>query len=89
MVVHVYNPNYLGGRGRRIKYEAGPGKSTRLYLKNKLKSKRTGGTAQEVERLPTKCESLSFFPHYCQQIMIEIPYILLSVFDGTFHKNYL
>jgi hypothetical protein len=34
--------------------QAGPGKSVRFYLRNKLKEKMTGGVAQEVNTLPSK-----------------------------------
>jgi hypothetical protein len=42
MVVYAYNPNYSGGRCRRTTVQDWPGhKSMKLYLKNKLKAKRT------------------------------------------------
>jgi hypothetical protein len=55
------NPSYSGGGGRRTGSESSLGKSARLYLKNKLKSKRTGvgGVAQVVECLPGKLEPLT------------------------------
>jgi hypothetical protein len=42
IVVYTYNPSYLGGRGSRILVEASWDKSTRPFLKNKLKAKRLG-----------------------------------------------
>jgi hypothetical protein len=39
------------------------GKSTRPYLKNKTKSKRTWGIAQVVEHLPIKNKALSSIPN--------------------------
>jgi hypothetical protein len=41
VVVHICNPSYLGGRGRRIT-EARPGNSIDRYLKNKLKARGLG-----------------------------------------------
>jgi hypothetical protein len=35
VVVHAYNPSYLGGRGRKIVIKDSLGKSTRCYLKTK------------------------------------------------------
>jgi hypothetical protein len=43
MVVHIGNPSYLGGRGRRTAARGQLGKTVRPYLKNKLKAKRTEG----------------------------------------------
>jgi hypothetical protein len=37
MVAHVCNPNYLGGRGRRMVSETSTGKKVRHYLKKKTK----------------------------------------------------
>jgi hypothetical protein len=47
------------GRGQS---KASLGKNTSSYLKKKPKSKRTGGVAQVVEHLPSKCKSLSSNP---------------------------
>jgi hypothetical protein len=41
-VVHAYNPSYLENGGRSIEIQGWSGKSTRLYLKNKLKAKYLG-----------------------------------------------
>jgi hypothetical protein len=43
-------------------FEASVGKSMRSYLRNKLKSKRTGEMVKEVEHLPSKHEALSSIP---------------------------
>jgi hypothetical protein len=50
MVVHTYNPSYLGGRGRRI-LSLRPvwAKLARPHLKNKIKDKRAGDIDQVVE----------------------------------------
>jgi hypothetical protein len=42
VMVHVWNPRYLGGRYRRPWSEARTPKNTRPYLKNKLKQKGLG-----------------------------------------------
>jgi hypothetical protein len=39
MGVHIYNPSYSGGRGRRI---SNPDKLVETYLKNKIKTKGLG-----------------------------------------------
>jgi hypothetical protein len=58
--VHTCNPSYLGGGGRRITFEAKLGKVSMMsYLKNKQKTKRSGGKAQDVELLPSIYEALS------------------------------
>jgi hypothetical protein len=59
VVMHTYNPSYLGGRYRRIMFWRPMGKSTRPYLKNKLK--RTRGITQVIECLS------EFNPQYCQK----------------------
>jgi hypothetical protein len=56
---HACHPSYL----KRLKQEdyslrLPPGKNMRPYLKNNLKTKRTGG----IECLPRKCEALSSNP---------------------------
>jgi hypothetical protein len=56
MVVHVFNPSYTSGGGRRMKVQDQPwAESARLCLRNKLKLKRTGGMTQVVKYLPSKC----------------------------------
>jgi hypothetical protein len=53
MVVHGYNPSYLGDGGRRISIREKP-KPKNTYVKNRLKkSRRTRGMAQVVECLPS------------------------------------
>jgi hypothetical protein len=42
--------------------EVNPGKSMKLYLRNKLKCKRAGGMSQVVEHLPSKCKALGSIP---------------------------
>jgi hypothetical protein len=37
MVVHICNPSYLGGRGRKTRFEAGLSKNHETHLQNKLK----------------------------------------------------
>jgi hypothetical protein len=44
--------------------EASPRKVRRSYLKNKLKSKRTGGVTQVLQYLPSKRGGLEFKPQY-------------------------
>jgi hypothetical protein len=51
-VVHFCNPSYLEGRMGESRSEASLGKSTRPYLKNKLKAG-LGDIVQVVEHLPT------------------------------------
>jgi hypothetical protein len=46
MMVHTYNPKYMGGQGRRLTVQGQPPEKARLYLKNKLKQKGLGGVAQ-------------------------------------------
>jgi hypothetical protein len=57
MVAHVYNPSYVGGRGRKIVVQ---GRSRRFYLKNNLKEvKRAVDVAQVAECLPSQVQALS------------------------------
>jgi hypothetical protein len=53
LVVHTYNPNYMGGIGRTISVQASPEK------KHEALAKRAGGVAQVVKHLPSKCKVLS------------------------------
>jgi hypothetical protein len=48
-----------------LQSEAGPGKSVRPYLKNKLKSKETRGVAWAVQHLPKYVQGTEFNPQYC------------------------
>jgi hypothetical protein len=50
MLGYTQNVSYLGGGGKRVKAQ---GRSMRLFLKSKLKEKRTGGVFQVVECLPS------------------------------------
>jgi hypothetical protein len=55
-VVYVYNPSYLGGRGRKTTVQRQlQAKNARPCLKNKVK--RLGEMAQMVEQLAGKLES--------------------------------
>jgi hypothetical protein len=55
VVVHGYNPSYLGGRGRRI-LSSRPAwaKLVVHFLKSKIQNKRAGDIGQVVEHLPSK-----------------------------------
>jgi hypothetical protein len=55
-------PSYSGGGGRRITVHFQLGKTIELYLKSKLKAKRTGGVAQVIEHPLCKCKALSSDP---------------------------
>jgi hypothetical protein len=57
VAVHACNRSSEESRGRRS--EAVLGKSTRPYLKNKVKSKRLGGVAQVIECLLSRHEALN------------------------------
>jgi hypothetical protein len=63
MVVHTCNPSYEGDRVGGLRSEAGEGKSSRPYLKNKLKQNRGEGMAQVVEHLSSKSKTLSSNPN--------------------------
>jgi hypothetical protein len=58
------NPSYSGGRDQEVcSSKPAPGKYLiRSYLKKYLPPNRTGGVAQVVEQLPSKCEALSSNP---------------------------
>jgi hypothetical protein len=56
VVVHAYNPSYMGDRGRRTEVQS----QSRQNLTQKTKPKsKTGGEAQVAEPLPSKHEPLS------------------------------
>jgi hypothetical protein len=61
MVVHVCNPNYTAGRGRRIMSSfAIQTKLVRPYLKNKIQTKGLGAWLK-WERSP------QLYPQYCKR----------------------
>jgi hypothetical protein len=66
MAMHTCNPGYLGDGDRRMAIQGWPGqkqKSTRPYLKNKLKAKKDWcGSSGWVEHLPSKWEALNSIP---------------------------
>jgi hypothetical protein len=74
MVVHSCNPFYLTDGGRRILVGGKLGKSTRLYLKNKLQQIGLGarGMAQVVEHLVSERKAPSSQHQYCQQRQAKI-----------------
>jgi hypothetical protein len=57
MVVYDCNSSYFGEVGK-LWSQSGPGKKTQDLI-CKTKGKRTGGVAEVVEHLPSKCEPLS------------------------------
>jgi hypothetical protein len=65
MIAYTCNPGSLGGRS--IGSQPAWANSTRLYLKNKLKRKKSGGVAQVVEHGSTKLETLNSIPGYKQK----------------------
>jgi hypothetical protein len=42
LIVHTYNPSYLGNKGRRIQIPGCPGKKYETLLKKNQKPKRQG-----------------------------------------------
>jgi hypothetical protein len=59
-VENKFNPNYLGGRDRRIMVRGQPIQKVKKTLsENKLKQKRAGDLAQVVEHLTSKHKALS------------------------------
>jgi hypothetical protein len=59
MGVHVDNPGYLGGRGKKITVWNWSGQKHETLSENQKKSKRVGGMAQVVEHLPSKYKAPS------------------------------
>jgi hypothetical protein len=59
VVVHTCNPSYSRGRESKIPGHGQSGKSTRPYMKNKLKPKCPGGAAHVLWQLPSKQEALN------------------------------
>jgi hypothetical protein len=55
-VVYIYNPSYLGGRGK----EASPREKYETLHENVLKQK---GLGTMVEHLPSKCKALNSNPN--------------------------
>jgi hypothetical protein len=51
VVVHIYNPSYLEGRGRRIAVQGQPRKKQMTQYEKQTKVKKAGGMAQEVRVL--------------------------------------
>jgi hypothetical protein len=43
MVMHIYNPFYSGGRGRRLQSQASLGRGARPYLEGQREAERLGG----------------------------------------------
>jgi hypothetical protein len=63
MVVHVCNPSYLGGRGKRISVRGRqPGQKHKMLSGKQTKSKKDWGMAQVVESLLNKQKALSLIP---------------------------
>jgi hypothetical protein len=55
VVVHTYNPSYVGGIGRRIKAQRSAlGKKCKTLSKRQLKHKRAGGNDSNGKILPSK-----------------------------------
>jgi hypothetical protein len=52
IMVHHSNPSYSEGEGRGTMVQAGPGKSTRPYLNNKLKAKGLGASGRAQQAYP-------------------------------------
>jgi hypothetical protein len=46
MVVHIYHPSYVGGRGRRMAVQASLGKNERTYLKNNKSGENWSGSSK-------------------------------------------
>jgi hypothetical protein len=59
MVVHNWNPSYVGGIGKRTVVQGWPQTKTQNPIQKITKAKRTGSMAQVVECLPTKLRALS------------------------------
>jgi hypothetical protein len=65
MAVHVCNPSYSRGRGRKMESSMPAwAKLESTYLKNKNKNQRAGGTCQGVEHLSSMCEAFVLNPRY-------------------------
>jgi hypothetical protein len=63
MVAYVYNPNYSGGRGRRIQSSRPDWKKlARSYLKKSNKNKGARGVAQELVHWRSMCKALVYIP---------------------------
>jgi hypothetical protein len=61
--VHICNPSYSGGGGRKImSLSLIRAKLARPCLKNKIKPKGLRGVAQVVELLPSMCRVLGSIP---------------------------
>jgi hypothetical protein len=59
VVMHTYNPNYLGGKGYRIQNSKPALAKLRIpFLKSKMQIKRFGGMSQVVENLPNMIKAL-------------------------------
>jgi hypothetical protein len=63
MVVHIYSPIYLGVQGRRI---LSPRPVLAKLVRQYHKNKRNGGVVQ-VERLPSKYQTLNSIPSTSKQ----------------------
>jgi hypothetical protein len=62
MVVHVYNPSYVGGTNRRIVVQPSPGKKTQDPIQKITKAKKGWDMTQVVECLPSSYKALSSNP---------------------------
>jgi hypothetical protein len=72
MVFHSCNSSYTGGGGKRNAVWGCLGKSTRLYVKSKLKSKRTGAVVHVLQHLSKQEGVLEFNLQYCKKQKLEV-----------------
>jgi hypothetical protein len=71
MVTHIFNPSYMGGTDTMKAIQGQPlAKTTRPYLKNKLKQK-SQGHCSRGRALPSKHKALSSNPNIAPTIYIE------------------